>query len=71
MSEAITICNTNQAQKSEVKDLPHGDEEYAVLQSICRNTVNTHVKNSVTGKWQDYRKVLLKVRIKRFNSDSS
>lgn len=51
----------NQAQKSAVQDLPHSDEEYAVLQSICHNTVNEHVKNSVAGTWLNYKKVLVKV----------
>lgn len=60
---AVTICNMNQAQSSAVKDLPHRDEEYAVLQSICRNHVNKHVINNVTGKWSLYKKVLLKVMI--------
>lgn len=51
----------NQAQKSAVNRL-NGSEEYAILQSICRNSVNEHVVNSVAGKWEAYRDVLLKVK---------
>ena len=63
---AVTICNMNLAHKSAVANLLHGDEEYAVLQNICRNTVNERVINSEAGKWTTYRKVLLEVREKSF-----
>lgn len=63
-NEAVTICNMNQAMKS-VVDLLNVDEEYAIVQSICRYSVNTHVKNSVAGKWEAYKEVLLKVCFKK------
>lgn len=62
---AVTICNMNLAQKSAVANLSHADdEEYAVLQSICRNNANGRATDSVIGKWPTYRKVLLQVRKK-------
>lgn len=60
--EAVSICNMNQAKKSAVR-LLNEHEEYAILQSICRNSVNEHVKNSVAGTWEAYREVLLKVYV--------
>lgn len=61
--KAVTICNMNLAQRSSIRNLLHNDEEYAVLQSICRNPPNEHVNNSVAGKWTDYKRVLLKVSL--------
>lgn len=58
---AVTICNMNQAQKTDVQDLPHRQEEYAVLHSICRDKPHEHGTNSVAARWHVYRKVLLKV----------
>lgn len=59
--EAVTICNMNQVQKSAVHDIPHGSEEYSVVRSICRNSVDEDIKNAAAGKWSVYRKVLLNV----------
>lgn len=53
----------NLAQKSAVNDLPHTDEECSALQTICRHTNHVHENDTATGKWSDYKKVLLKVRI--------
>lgn len=60
-SKAVTICNMNQAKKSAVQNFSEDGEEYAVLQSICRNSVDDQVKNTAVGKWPAYKKVLLKV----------
>lgn len=59
---AVTICNVNQAQRSAVSRIPRESQEYSVLQSICRYTVDENVTNSVAGTWNMFRKVLLDVR---------
>lgn len=61
ISIAVTICNVNQAQRSAVSRIPRESEEYSVLQSICRYTVDENVTNSVAGTWNIFRKVLLDV----------
>lgn len=58
---AVTICNVNQAQRTAVSRIPRESEEYSVLQSICRNTIDENVTNSVAGTWNIFRKVLLDV----------
>lgn len=57
----MTICNVNQAQRSAVLSIPRKSEEYSVLQSICRYTVDENVTNSIAGTWNSFRKVLLDV----------
>lgn len=59
--KAVTICSTNQAQKTAVSRIPRNTEEYSVLQSICRFTVDDNATNSIAGTWNVFRKVLLDV----------
>lgn len=60
---AVTICNSNQAQKSVVSQIPRSSEEYSVLQSICRHRVDESVYNSIPGAWETYRSVLKQVSL--------
>lgn len=48
----------NQAQKSAVALLTQ-HEEHAILQNICRHPVSEN--ESMTGNWEAYKDVLLKV----------
>lgn len=61
--EAVTVCNMNLAKKSVAQDISNESDEYAVLQSICRNSTNLNgpIRNAEAGKWPIYRKVLLNV----------
>lgn len=58
---AVSICNMNQALKSVASKIPRTSEEYAILQSICRFSVDKNVTNSMVGTWDTFRKVLLSV----------
>ncbi|XP_031626136.1 pickpocket protein 28-like [Contarinia nasturtii] len=58
---AVTICNMNLVQKSDVAHLPRSSEEYSMIQSICQSTRDDNITSSVAGNWSVLKKVLLKV----------
>lgn len=51
----------NQAIKSVVANYDVNSEEYSMNQSICTVAVDENVKNSKTGKWAEFQKVLVDV----------
>lgn len=55
----------NQAIKSVVATYAVDSEEFSMVQSICTVAVNQDVKNSKTGKWADFQKVLVDVSLQR------
>ncbi|XP_037029673.1 pickpocket protein 28-like [Bradysia coprophila] len=58
---AVTVCNMNQALKSVVANYAVDSDEFSMIQSICAVAVDEDVKNSKTGKWSDFQKVLIDV----------
>lgn len=57
----------NQARKSAVMKLPFDSVEFSMVQSLCTQDVDENVTDIKEGKWSDFRRVLLGVRIKSFN----
>lgn len=51
----------NQAKKSSVRALAYDSLDYSLVQSICTQAVDDNVTNSKSGKWQQFRKLLMKV----------
>lgn len=51
----------NQAQKSAVRVIPLDSVEYSLVQSLCAQTIDQNVTNTKSGKWTEFRKVLMKV----------
>lgn len=51
----------NQARKSAIRDIPFDSVDYALVQSLCVQTVEANVTNTKSGKWAEFKKLLLKV----------
>lgn len=51
----------NQARKSAVKDIPLDSVEFALVQSLCVQDPEENVTNAKSGKWTEFRKLLMKV----------
>lgn len=52
----------NQAQESAARKIPWYSQEYAMLQSYCSHDEN-NATNEQTGKWPQFKRLLLKVKI--------
>lgn len=61
--KSSTIFSMNQAMKSVVKTMPINSDEYVMVQSLCAHAVDEDVINTKAGKWADFQKLLLKVRL--------
>lgn len=64
--KAVTICNMNQAKRSAVRGLVYDSVEYSLVQSLCTQAVDDNVTNSKSGKWQEFRRLLIKVYLYKF-----
>lgn len=54
----------NQAKKSAVRSYPDDSLEFALVQSLCAQTIEeTNVTNLKSGRWSEFRNVLMKVVI--------
>lgn len=59
---AVTVCNMNQAQKSDVLQIDENSVEYSMVQSLCSRADDTNITNTKSGKWAQFRTILLKVK---------
>lgn len=53
----------NQARKSAVRAIPYESLDYSLVQTLCTQNVDDNVTNSKSGKWLDFKKLLMKVLI--------
>lgn len=51
----------NQARKSSVRGLAYDSIDYSLVQSLCTQAVDDNVTNSKSGKWQMFKRILMKV----------
>lgn len=56
----------NRVQRAEISKMPVNSDEYKVAKTICRQTMDEDVKNSVTAQWSFFRNVLINVRSDSF-----
>ncbi len=60
---AVTVCNMNQAVKSVVNRMPRDSDDYALVQSVCSQSVDENVTNSKAAKWESFQRLLVDVMI--------
>lgn len=53
----------NQAQESAARKIPWYSQEYGMLQSYCSHGEDNSTNNKQTGKWPQFKRLLLKVKI--------
>lgn len=51
----------NQAKKSAVRDIPYESLDYSLIQSLCTQNMDDNVTNAKSGKWPEFKKLLMKV----------
>lgn len=61
MCEAVTLCNMNQAKRSAVDTIPPDSVEYALVQSLCAQTIEQNITVTKSGKWSEFKNVIVKV----------
>lgn len=59
--KAITLCNMNQAKKSAVQGISVDSVEYSLVQSLCGQRIEENVTNTKSGRWSEFKNVLMKV----------
>lgn len=51
----------NQARKSAVRKIPYDSVEYTLIRSLCTQNMDDNITNSKSGKWPEFKKLLMKV----------
>lgn len=51
----------NQARKSAVEKIPSDGVEFALVQSLCTQNPDENITNTKSGKWIEFKNVLMKV----------
>lgn len=51
----------NQASKTAVRRIPEDSVEFALVQSLCAQNPEENITNTKSGKWMEFRSLLMKV----------
>lgn len=51
----------NQAKRSAVDTIPPDSVEYALVQSLCAQTIEQNITVTKSGKWSEFKNVIVKV----------